>query len=317
MKLILLYERFSRHSVGPFEDGALVDISESTNTVGVSDDVEALEVGDPLAVSVGEAGKGLLVDLLDSLEISGNVALSSALTVEDERVAGVNIALASSELASVGGDVRGGLAVGLLEGRLVDVAAEHGVLDGAVLGSEAGNLGACAGAVLSGVLVAEGAGAVDLGVGHHRFLGVDASLVLHLGGAGLLVGPAEFLLVNGGIEALNDDTAFLTVLLEVGSGAGGTNLAEVGVRVEALAGPVVLASGREGVGHETAGSPFLLLLVSASASAELTVDDETPSDSAGAIGTAVLGGRGNTTRVGAGLGEGGTGKEGCGDSFKH
>jgi hypothetical protein len=241
----------------------IIGASSSAFLLKIGNNVEALEVGNALAITVSEAGESLLIDLLDLLEVGSDVALSSRLAGERELPRGLDIGLAGSELSAEAGDVSGGLGIGLLEGCLVDVASEHGVLDGTVLGGEASNLGACAGAVLSGVLIAESACTVDLGVGEERFLGVDASLVLDLLGTGLLVLPHSALLGDTGIEALENDTAFLTVLLvnRVSGAVEGTRHAQVGVRVEAEAPPVCCVFKSTGINGEANRSPFLLLFI--------------------------------------------------------
>ena len=86
MKLIKPYEHLSEHSVSLLEDRALClsgSACESREAC-VDNNFEALEVGDSLSVPVGKTGEGLLVDLLDLLEVGGNVALSGALAGEDE-----------------------------------------------------------------------------------------------------------------------------------------------------------------------------------------------------------------------------------------
>ena len=102
--------------------------------------MEALEVGDSPAVPVSKASEGLLIDLLSFLEVTEDEAFSSALTGKGQSVALVNAGLTGSKMRSVGSNVGSSLAVGSLEGSLVDVTSKHGVLDGTVLGGEASNL---------------------------------------------------------------------------------------------------------------------------------------------------------------------------------
>ena len=292
-----------------------VDIGSSVLPDTVLDNVEGLEVSNALAIAVSEASESLLVDLLDSLEVSGNVAFGSLLAVEDEVEGVLDVFLAGTELRAEGGNVSGGLGIGLLEGGLINVAGEHSVLDSTVLGGETGDLGACAGAVLSGVLIAESAGTMDLGVGQEALLGKDTGLVLDLEGAGLLLLPPGALLVNSGVEAFNDNTALLAVFavesvgVDICSSIGRILNVKVGVGVEAAAAPVAGVVELACVLGETDGCPFLLLLVGASAASELTVNNETPGRAAVSGSTAVLGGGGNATSVAVRLGDGSSGEE--------
>jgi len=50
----------------------------------VLDNGQALEVSNALSIPVGDACDGLLVDLLDALEIAGDVGLGGALSLDDE-----------------------------------------------------------------------------------------------------------------------------------------------------------------------------------------------------------------------------------------
>jgi len=66
-----------RGGVGGSDDRVVVPVY-------VLNDGEALEVRDALPVPVGDACDGLLVDLLDALEIAGDVGLGGALSLDDE-----------------------------------------------------------------------------------------------------------------------------------------------------------------------------------------------------------------------------------------
>ena len=124
----------------------------------------------------------------------------------------LNIFLTGSELRAESGDVGGGLGISLLEGSLVNVAGEHRIFDGSVLGGETSDLSACAGTVLGSVLVADSAGTVDLAVGQQAFLSVDTGLILDLEGACLLLLPAGTLLQHCCVEAFNDNTALFAAV---------------------------------------------------------------------------------------------------------
>jgi len=62
----------------------VVEIGNNGNAVAlhkIRDDGEALEVGETLAVSVGEAGQGLLVNVFNFLQVGGDVGLGSLLSL--------------------------------------------------------------------------------------------------------------------------------------------------------------------------------------------------------------------------------------------
>jgi len=111
------------------------------------------------------------------------------------------------------GDLAGRELVGLLEGGLVEGPREHGVLDGAVLHREGGNLHASAHLVLPGHLQAQATRTAQLLIGQGGFLGKDFGGFLGLESPTVLLSPASALLCNRFVEALPDDTAFLAVVI--------------------------------------------------------------------------------------------------------
>jgi len=50
----------------------------------VYDDWKALEISDALTIAIGKAGEGLLVDLLNLVQILGDVGLSSIVALLNE-----------------------------------------------------------------------------------------------------------------------------------------------------------------------------------------------------------------------------------------
>ena len=229
---------------------------------------------------------------------------------EDHTPRVVDVGLAGAPLLAVRGEVGGGQAECLFEGRLRKGSGHVGVFDCAIAAREGSDLDAGAHSVLTGHLVADDAGAVVLIVdGRVLTLGIGSRIVLGLEGAGSLLIPLSLLLGDGGELALLVNTADLSVsVIDIASSDINSRIRhrKIEVRVSAATVPHV---GRilKWVDCENH-----LVLVSTLAPAELSVNFQAPGDillslivklcaSRFSISVAVLGGWWHTACVTVGI----------------